>query len=83
MSAELDVRKKRQSLNVPLELARKIEKFFRKPKDTGVANAYIRALEEVSRDMTLTKADYRFIGEQVEANMKKRMALRQKKAVRK
>lgn len=80
MANEIAVNKKRIRMNVPLVLARKVEKTFGKANDKALSSAYIRALEEVTRKIILTKADYDAIGKQVDANMNSRMARRKERA---
>ena len=80
MANEIAVNKKRVRMNVPLVLARKVEKTFGKTGDKALSSAYIRALEEVTREIILTKADYDAIGKQVNANMDSRMAKRKERA---
>ena len=77
MPNELALDKRRVRLNVPLELARKVEKAFRLSSDNFEMVSYIRALEEACKNVVLTRKDYACIGVQVEQNRVKRMNARE------
>ena len=67
-----NVRKVQRGLRVDLELDRKVLRKYAQKSDTDVKTAYIRALEDSTRDVRLTVSDYKAIAEQAEANRIKR-----------
>ncbi len=72
MSGEGDCDKRLVHLRVPLETCRAVEKGFARPGDTAKSTAFIRALEEATRDIRLTPEDYRIIQRESDENLKKR-----------
>lgn len=64
--------KRQVAIRLDLHLCRAVEKKFRHADDTNEVVAYIRALEDATRDVVLTAADYKIIAKQVEANELKR-----------
>jgi len=81
MASELALDKERARLGIPLRISFKVRRYFSKPGDRSDVDAYIRALEEATRNFELTKEDYEAIGAIVEANRKARMKRRQKNFV--
>ena len=59
-----------------LDTCRKVEKKFTLPGDTAKSLAFIRALEEATREVRLTADDYETILAESRANMAKRRASR-------
>ncbi len=82
MSDELDLNKIRARFNIPIELEMKVHKKFAKKGDFR-STKYVRALEESTRDVILTKAEYARVGEIIDANRAKRLAARKKRAAAK
>lgn len=68
--------KRQVAMRLDLTLCRAVEKKFKKPEDDSDVVAYIRALEEVTRKVILTKEDYQIIQEQIEKNEVARAAKR-------
>lgn len=60
--------KRQVSVRIELTTCRAVEKKFKRAGDTSDVVAYIRALEEATRDVILTKEDYKIIQEQIEEN---------------
>lgn len=60
--------KKQIAVRLELTTCRAVEKKFKKSGDTSDVVAYIRALEEATRDVILTKEDYKIIQRQIEEN---------------
>lgn len=72
MSGEGDIDKRLVHLRIPLETCRAVEKGFSRPGDTAKSTAFIRALEEATRGIPLTPADYAAIKAESDENLKKR-----------
>lgn len=68
MSNEGSLDKRMFTIRVAIETCIKAERKFGKPDDKSWRDSIIRALEEATRDMQLTAADYKAIAEEVEAN---------------
>lgn len=68
--------KRQVSIRLDLHTCRAVEKKFAKPGDKSEVVAYIRAIEDATRDVLLTADDYRIIAAQVEANENKRKGSR-------
>ena len=64
--------KRQVAIRLDLHLCRAVEKKFRRKDDTSEVTAYIRALEDSTRDVLLTAEDYKVIAKQIEANELKR-----------
>ena len=64
--------KRQVAIRLDLHLCRAVEKKFRRDDDTSDVVAYIRALEEATRDVILTASDYKIIAAAIEANEEKR-----------
>lgn len=62
---------KQVGLRVSVQLCRKISVGFSKPSDRFESQAFIRALEEATRDVVLTVEDYQKIASEVQANRDK------------
>lgn len=60
--------KRQIAVRLELTVCRAVEKKFKKPTDTDDVTAYIRALEEATRDVILTAQDYKIIQQQIVAN---------------
>lgn len=63
-----NVNNRQIGLRPSIELCRKVEKKYAKPKDKGASLAYIRALEDATRDVFLTAKDYQAIANEASAN---------------
>lgn len=66
------VSKVQRGLRIEHELDYKVTKKYRQDSDTDVTTAYIRALEDSTRDVRLTLSDYKEIAARAEANLQKR-----------
>lgn len=64
--------KRQVAIRLDLHLCRAVEKKFHRADDTSDVVAYIRALEDSTRDVVLTANDYKVIAKQIEANELKR-----------
>lgn len=64
--------KRQVAIRLDLHLCRAVEKKFRRDDDKSDVVAYIRALEDSTRDVALTASDYKIIAKQIEANELKR-----------
>ena len=60
-------------LRPSIELCRKVEKKYAKNGDKGNSLAFIRALEDATRDVLLTAKDYQEIAREAKANEIARM----------
>ena len=60
--------KRQIAVRLELTICRAVEKKFKRDSDTSDVIAYIRALEEATRDVILTKEDYKIIQRQIEEN---------------
>ena len=76
MSNMPDVNKRQVSTRVDIELCRKVEKEFSRRDDKSKNIAFIRALEEATRDIQLDDADYKLIAKEIKANKAKREGVR-------
>lgn len=74
MSNMPDPTKRQVSTRIDIETCRKVEKTFSRPGDKSKNLAYIRALEDATRDVILDEADYEIILAEVKANKQKRGA---------
>ena len=72
MSNMPDTNKRQVSTRIDIETCRKVEKTFSRPGDKSRNLAYIRALEDATRDVVLTEEDYEIILAEVKANKQKR-----------
>lgn len=80
MSSEGHCDKQQVSLRILIETVRKTVKSFGRESDNGeISPAIIRALEEATRDVSLTKRDYEEIAAAVKENQRKRKEKRSKK----
>jgi hypothetical protein len=75
MSNEGNCDKRLIHLRVALETCRAVEKKYRQPEDESKSDAFIRALEDATRRVTLTAEDY----ELILAERRKNEAARQSK----
>jgi len=74
MSNMPDTNKRQVSTRIDIETCRKVEKTFARPGDKSKNLAFIRALEDATRDVVLTEEDYEIILAEVKANKQKRGA---------
>lgn len=63
-----NVHNRQIGLRPSIELCRKVEKKFAKNSDAAGSLAYIRALEEATRDVLLSAKDYQAIAREASAN---------------
>lgn len=64
--------KRQIAIRLDLHLCRAVEKKFHRKDDASEVVAYIRAIEDATRDVLLTANDYKIIAKQIEANETKR-----------
>ena len=64
--------KRQIAIRLDLHLCRAVEKKFHRADDESEVVAYIRAIEDATRDVLLTANDYKIIAKQIEANETKR-----------
>lgn len=76
MSNMPDINKRQVSTRVDIELCRKVEKEFSRHDDKSKNIAFIRALEEATRDIQLDDQDYKLIAKEIKANKAKREGVR-------
>jgi len=67
-----NVNNRQVGLRPTIELCRKVKVGFGREGDRHESDAFIRALEEATRDVVLTVADYDAIAAEVRANRKHR-----------
>lgn len=67
-----DVNNRQVGLRVSVELCRKVKVGFGRDGDKYESQAFIRALEEATREVSLTVADYDAISAEVRANQSHR-----------
>ena len=80
MAHELGTGKVNRGLNPERLLDKAVIRKFGRPEDHGkVTPAYIRALEEATKDVELTVKDYEEAAREAKIAMKKRMENRNKK----
>ncbi len=79
MSNEPDIDKRQIGLRADLDLCRKVEKKYGRRDDESRSVAYIRALEDATRNVRLTADDYDAIAAEARANLERRMAKRRAK----
>ena len=79
MSGELDIGKRVVSVNVPVEVCVKVEQAFTREGDKGRGVAFVRALEEATRDIVLTVENARAVADEIDANYRRRMERRNRK----
>ena len=72
MSNMPDITKRQVSTRIDIELCRKVEKEFSRPGDKAKSLAFVRALEEATRDIELDDEDYELIAAEIKANKKVR-----------
>ena len=63
-----NIHNRQVGLRLGIELCRKVKVGFGKKGDRHESTAYIRALEEATRDVVLTLSDYEAIADEVRAN---------------
>lgn len=63
--------KRQVAIRLDLHFCRAVEKKYRRDDDASDVTAYIRALEDSTRDVVLSAADYKIIAKQIEANEQK------------
>lgn len=78
MASEGATDKRQFSIRMPIETIKKAERQYGKPTDKSFRDSIIRALEDALRDVSLTPEDYIKIAEEMQNNMKVRMANRRK-----
>lgn len=77
MPHELDIDKVLRAQNVERLLDKMVLRKFGRPSDNGcISTAYIRALEEATRDTKLTLEDYEEVAKDAAEAYRKRMANR-------
>lgn len=76
MSNEGDLDKRKINIRVRIETCKKVLKKYGLPDDTGDSAAFVRALEDATRNVALLPEDYEAIAAEVQANLDKRMAKR-------
>ncbi len=64
------------SIRVPIETIKKAERKYGKKNDSSFREPIIRALEDATREVALTPADYREIANETEKNLKARIQKR-------
>lgn len=69
-----NVNNRQVGLRVSVELCRKVKVGFGRDGDKHESDAFIRALEEATRDVILTVADYDAVAAEVRANKNRRRA---------
>ena len=79
MSNEGDIDKRQVGIRVDLDTCRKVEKKYRQPEDSNRTIAFIRALEDATRNVRLTAEDYKLIAAEAEANLRRRLQNRRSK----
>ena len=67
-----NINNRQVGLRVSIELCRKVKVGFGRDSDRHDSEAFIRALEEATRDVILTVADYEAVATEVRANKKHR-----------
>lgn len=72
MSNQPDPRKRLVSARIDIELCRRVERQFSRPADKSKYLPFIRALEEATRDVELSEADYEAIAEEIRQNKNRR-----------
>ena len=78
MGNEGDLWKRLVAIRVPLEICRAVEKAFARPGDKFKSDAFIRALEEATRDVPIMLEDFEIIRAEYLKNQKNRMEKRKK-----
>lgn len=66
--------KRQIAIRLDLHLCRAVEKKFHRKDDESEVVAYIRAIEDATRDVLLTANDYKIIAKQIQENENKRNA---------
>lgn len=79
MSDEGDIDKRKVNIRVRIETCKKVVAKFGVEGDAGEAPAFVRALEDATREVTLTPEDYEAIAAEVRRNLEKRMQKRRSK----
>lgn len=67
-----NINNRQVGLRVSIELCRKVKVGFGRDSDRHESEAFIRALEEATRDVILTVADYEAVAAEVRANKERR-----------
>lgn len=78
MGNEGDLGKRLVGLRVPLEICRAVEKEFSRPGDKHKSDAFLRALEEATRNVPITLEDFELIRAEYLKNEQNRMEKRKK-----
>ena len=68
--------KRQVAIRLDIDLCVAVEKKYSQPHDRNMVTAYIRALEDATRDVVLSSHDYKLIAAEVRANELKRKAAR-------
>lgn len=76
MSNEGNLDKRKVNIRIRIETCEKVAKKYGMPEDDGDATAFVRALEDATRDVALMPKDYEAIAAEVRQNYEKRMAKR-------
>lgn len=79
MASEGKTDKRLFSMRMSIETIKKAERKYSKPGDESFRDSVVRALEDATRQVELTPADYRAIARETEENLKARMAKRRAK----
>jgi len=78
MGSEGKLDKRQVGLRVPLELCRKVAKGFGRSDDADASSAFLRALEEATRNVHLNLHDIDLIQAEMQRNSKKRQIKRRR-----
>lgn len=76
MSNEGDLGKRKVNIRIGIEVCRKVSVKYGRPEDNGDAVAFVRALEDATRGVSLKPEDYAAIAEEVQGNLESRMSKR-------
>lgn len=80
MAHELKIDKVNRAQNIERLLDKAVIRKFGRPEDNGqIAPAYIRALEEATRDVKLTVEDFQAAAKESQEALLKRLAARKNK----
>jgi len=79
MANEGKVSKRVVAVRAEIELCKKVEAKYARPEDKDRTVAYIRALEDATRDVMLTVEQYEEIAKEAKENAIKRINNRMKK----
>lgn len=71
MANQPNVNKRHVTIRVNVETCRAVEKKFGRSDDSSASLAFIRALEDATRDVVLSADDYQRIADEVRSNTRK------------